>query len=293
MGSRNRPTGGPAADFLGHLTTTRGTIGHTCLPSRPRRPHEPGSTFVLGASRAVLLVIALIICMSAAAAAATGFGFNLLSAPLLTFVYPPQFVVVLTLLLGAFASGILLLRPEIRRAINWRVIRPLFLSSLAGMPIGLALLLWAHPRALKMMIAGLTALFALVMLTRFRPRLRPSRYDALAVGALSGFLSTSTSLNGPPVAFYFLARSLPKDQFRANMVVFVFLATLSSLVLLAAGGVITTFMVVLTLRLLPVLVLGVVGGFTFANKLSDRSFELTVLGFLVAVGLLGIASALR
>ncbi len=240
-----------------------------------------------------MFVISLIICASATAAAVTGFGFNLLSAPLLTFVYPPQVVVTLTLLLGAFASGLLLLRSEIRRGIDWRVIRPLFLSSLAGMPAGLALLLWGPPRALRMLIAGLTALFALAMLTRFRPRLRGGRYDTLAVGALSGFLSTSTSLNGPPVAFYLLARSLPKDQFRGNMVLFVFLATLTSLVLLAAGGAITAFAVALTLRLLPVLGLGFVGGFVVANRLSDRRFEGLVLAFLVVVGLLGLASALR
>lgn len=255
---------------------------------------EPGnSTPSAALKESRMLIIALIVCASAAAAAATGFGFNLLSAPLLTFVYPPQVVVVLTLLLGAFTSGMLLFRSEIRRGIDWRVIRPLFLSSLVGMPVGLALLLSGHPRALKLLIAGLTALFALVMLTRFRPRLRGSRYDALAVGVFSGFLSTSTSLNGAPVALYLMARSLPKDQFRGNMVVFVFLATLSSLVLLAAGGAISAFTVVLTLRLLPVLVLGFVGGFTLANRLSDHSFEGMVLGFLVVVGLLGIASALR
>ncbi len=239
------------------------------------------------------LVIALIVCSAAAAAAATGFGFNLLSVPLLMFLYPPQVVVTLTLLLGVFASGMLLLRREIRHGIDLGVVRPLFLSSLIGMPAGLALLLWGHPQALKIMIAVLTALFALAMLSGFRPRLPGSRFDALAVGALSGFLSTSTSLNGPPVAFYLLARGLPKDRFRGTMVAFVFLATLSSLVLLALGGTISAFTIVLTLKLLPVLAVGVVGGFFLASRLSHRGFEIMVLGFLVVVGLLGVANALR
>jgi uncharacterized membrane protein YfcA len=238
-------------------------------------------------------VIALIIGVSAAAAAATGFGFNLISAPLLTFIYPPQFVVTLTLLLGMFASGLLLLRSEVRAALDWRVVRPLFLSSLGGMPFGLALLLWGQPRALKVLIAGLTVVFAVAMLSRFRPRTSGSHYETIAVGALSGFLSTSTSLNGPPVAFYLLGRSLSKHQFRGNMVLFVFLATLTSLVLLAFGGAISGIIVTLMLRLLPVLVLGVLVGFIVANRLSDRSFEIMVLGFLVVVGLLGMSSTLH
>ncbi len=240
-----------------------------------------------------MLVIALIIGVSAAAAAATGFGFNLVSAPLLLFVYSPRVVVVLTLLLGVFASGMLLSRAEIRHRIDWRAIWPLFLSSLVGMPVGLALLLWGQPRLLKVMIGGLTALFAVAMLTGLRPRLRGSGYAAIIVGGLSGFLSTSTSLNGLPVAFYLLARSLPKDQFRGTMVAYVFLATLSSLALLAVGGAIPTFVVMLTLRFLPVLVVGYVSGFTLASRLSQRGFEAMVLGFLVVVGLLGVGSALR
>lgn len=240
-----------------------------------------------------MVVIALIIGVSAAAAAATGFGFNLVSAPLLTFIYPPQIVVVLTLLLGVFASGMLLLRPETRQAIDWRIVRPLFLSSLAGMPLGAVLLLWGQPQSLKIMIAGLTALFALAMLCRFRPRLEGSHYGALAVGALSGFLSTSTSLNGPPVAFYLLGRRLPKDQFRGNMVMFVFLATVSSLVLLALGGAISGSTVGLTLKLLPALLCGFLAGLAVAHRLSERSFEVMVLGFLLIVGVLGVGSSLR
>jgi uncharacterized membrane protein YfcA len=240
-----------------------------------------------------LPVIALIIGVSAAAAAATGFGFNLVSAPLLLFVYPLRVVVVLTLLLGVFASGMLLLRVEIRRGIDWRVVWPLFLSSLAGMPVGLALLVWGDPRLLKVLIGGLTALFALAMLRGVRPRLGGRRYAAVVVGGFSGFLSTSTSLNGPPVVFYLLARSLPKDQFRGTVVAYVFLATLSSLGLLALGGAIPRFVVMLTLRLLPALAVGYVGGLTLASRLSQRGFEAMVLGFLLVVGLLGAGSALR
>lgn len=240
-----------------------------------------------------MLVIALVIGLSAAAAAATGFGFNLVSAPLLTFVYPPRVVVVLTLLLGVFASGMLLLRPEIRLGIDWRIVWPLFGSSLAGMPLGMAVLLWGQPRSLKILIAGLTVVFALVMLSRFRPRPGGGRYGALAVGALSGFLSTSTSLNGPPIVFYLLGRNLPKDQFRGNIVVYVFLATLSSLVVLALGGAISASTIGLTLKLVPMVIAGVAAGLLLANRLSDRSFETIVLTFLMVVGLLGIGTTLR
>lgn len=231
--------------------------------------------------------------MSAAAAAVTGFGFNLVSAPLLTLLYPPRFVVVLTLLLGICASGLLVLRREIRRTVEWRVVRPLYLSSLAGMPFGVALLMWGPARLLKAVIAAVTAAFAIVMLTRFRPRLTGSALDTVAVGFLSGVLSTSTSLNGPPVALYLMARGYAKDRFRGNMVIYVFLATVTSVVLLALGGGITSQTLALAAKLAPVLIAGFFAGVAAVHGLSDRHFEVTVLGFLVLVGLLGLASALR
>src|ERR1700730_4040608 len=113
----------------------------------------------------------LVILVSSAAAAVTGVGFNLLSEPLLPLFYPPQFVVVLTLLLGLVTSGILFARPAVQRGIDWRLVAPLVLSSLAGMPVGLALLLSGEAPVLKVMMASLTALFAFLMLIGFRLRL--------------------------------------------------------------------------------------------------------------------------
>lgn len=241
----------------------------------------------------MLIVVSIIIGVSAAAAAVTGFGFNLVSAPLLTLIYPPRLVVALTLLLGICASGLLVLRPEIRREAEWRIVRPLYLSSLAGMPAGVVLLMWGPARAVKAAIAAVTAAFAIVMLTRFRPRLGGGMLDTVAVGVLSGVLSTSTSLNGPPVALYLMARGFTKNRFRGTMIVYVFLATVTSVVLLALGGTITAPTLALAAKTAPVLLVGFFAGVALVHGLSDRDFEMVVLAFLLLVGLLGIGSALR
>jgi hypothetical protein len=77
------------------------------------------------------------------------------------------------------------------------------------------------------------------------------------------------------------------------MVLFVFLATLVSLVMLAAGGTVSGPILAMTLKLLPVLGAGFLLGFLVANRLSERSFEVMILGFLVIVGALGVGSTLR
>jgi uncharacterized membrane protein YfcA len=183
-----------------------------------------------------VLVAALIVLASGAATAATGFGFNLVSTPLLTLFLPPHEVVVLTLWLGTFASGILLARPHTRANIEWPLMRPLLVSSLPGMPLGAAALVLWDARALRALIAGLTFVFASIMLARIRPRAGASRWGLVGVGIVSGFLSTSTSMNGPLLAFYLVARGVPKERFRANMLVFIFLVSLMSAILLSVRG---------------------------------------------------------
>ena len=229
---------------------------------------------------------------AAAAAAVTGFGFNLLGAPLLTFVYPADIVVETTLILGVLVSGILAARPEIRQGTDWKLVGWLFAGSLAGMPGGLALLLWGHPGLLKVLIAGLTAIFAGSMLAGFRPAVTTALWQAIAAGALSGFLSTSTSLSGPPIVFFLLGQNQPKHVFRSNIVPYIFLTTVASVALLVLARAVSFPTVQLALALTPVTLLGCGGGLLLAARLSDLSFERMVLGFLVIVGFLGIVRAL-
>ena len=83
-----------------------------------------------------MLIYATLVTFGAAAvASATGFGFNLLGAPLLAFVYPVDTVVEATLILGILVSGILMAQPSVWRGTDWRLVGRLFSGSLAGMPL--------------------------------------------------------------------------------------------------------------------------------------------------------------
>jgi uncharacterized membrane protein YfcA len=239
------------------------------------------------------MLASLIVFASAGAVVVTGFGFNLVSVPLLAFLYPPRTVVTVTLLLGVGVSGLLLARQDIRESVDWALVRPLFLWSLLGMPAGLALLLFARPAVLRMLIASLTAFVALLMLARFRPSFQARPAGTAATGVLSGFLSTSTGFNGAPIAFYLLGRGLSKDRFRGTSTVYVFLATLTSVGFLMASGSVTLRIVRLAATLLPSLLLGFGAGVAAAHRIGPQRFERVVLGFLIGVGILNLLGAAR
>jgi uncharacterized membrane protein YfcA len=242
---------------------------------------------------AILALAILVVFTSGAVVGAMGFGFNMVSAPLLVLLYPPRLVVPVALVLGSFSSGLLLTRREIRSEVDWKLVRALILPALVGLPVGAGLLLRLDANVLRALIAGLTSLFALVMLGRYRPRFRRSGIANLVVGVLSGVLSTSTSLNGPILAFYLLGCRFTKEEFRANMIAFIFLASLSSVAVLAMNGSLARPAAGLGLMLLPGLAAGLWGGLNLAARLSQRGFDTAVLGFLAMVGVIGILSSVR
>ena len=144
-----------------------------------------------------------------------------------------------------------------------------------------------------MMIASITVLVVVSMLVRLRLSFGESRAGAVMTGVLSGLLSTSTGFNGAPVAFYLLGRSVPKDRFRGTSVVFVFLATLSSVLLLTVSGAMTASILKLGLAFAPGLLLGFGLGSVLAPRVSQQSFEKLVLAFLAAVGVLNFLGTVR
>ncbi|MDF2636619.1 MAG: family transporter, partial [Pelosinus sp.] len=65
-----------------------------------------------------------------------------------------------------------------------------------------------------------------------------SKFAETIVGALSGFLATTTSINGPPVVMYYLNSKAEKDKklFRANLTRYFFLINIASIIISYLSG---------------------------------------------------------
>ena len=176
----------------------------------------------------------------AALQSATGFGFALVSAPLLFAILGPQEAVTAGVLLGVELNLITLAGERRRPRVLRRDTVALVAWALPGLVVG-ALALRALPdRALSVAVAvAVLAALALRLRARARPAAapRPARaWYAAAAGAGSGALSTSTSLGGPPLVFFLLARGASPEQMRDTLAaVFVALSVLAVPVLLVAG----------------------------------------------------------
>jgi len=183
-------------------------------------------------------VAAAAVFLGAALQSATGFGFALVCAPFLFAILGPEQAVTAGVLLG-LEIGLLTLVTERRRPrILTGETAAVVAWSLPGLALGAIALRELPERVLSALVA-LAVLAALVLRLRFNGRGRAAvnrRWHGPAAGAASGALSTSTSLSGPPLVFYLLARGVSPEQMRDTLsAIFVALALLSGPALVATG----------------------------------------------------------
>ena len=216
--------------------------------------------------------------LAAAPMSVTGFGLALVLAPLLLLVLDPGDVVAATNALSMLTAAGVAWRWRAR--IAWSTARPLFLAALAGMPVGLALLLVANARVLEALI-GAAVLGGTVALARGF-RIGRGATAALAAGALSGVLRTSTSAAGPPVMIYLQGRGLPPEAFRATGACYIAATGLAAVGLLAGTGRFSADAGLTVLAGLPGLVVGSLAGAALARRVNATWFRRAVTALLLA-----------
>jgi hypothetical protein len=221
--------------------------------------------------------------------AATGFGFSLLAAPLTFAAVDPAPAVGLLLLLGAEVN--LLTLAESRRPEPLRDSTVTMLAwATPGAFAGVAVLRALPPVGLQIAVT----LGILGTLAVRHGAGRRAHVPAWAAGLIAGAMTTSTSVNGPPMLLHLLDRGASPAAVRDTMTIgFLGLAVLGAVALVVTG---TPALpdATLVLGLLPaVLAAHLVGRRLFARLAAGGAYEplLNVLLAAAAIaGLIGVVA---
>ncbi len=218
-----------------------------------------------------------------------GFGFGLISVPLMIF-----FVDLPTAIVTATAVS------TVSCAVQWwesravqarEMAQRLVLSALFGMPFGLWLLLNLDARLMKGILGVVVLIGVFLSIKGFDLQRLPKTFD-YAMGVISGVLSTATSTNGPPLVFLLHARHFEPREFRAVLNrVFTFLNFLTVVIFTLAGKM-TAEALQLALFSIPVMGLGVFVGTRLRAKINPDHFRNLVIGLLTLSGLSAISNAI-
>lgn len=236
------------------------------------------------------LLLFVVVFAAAAATGLTGFGFNLVSVPLLALLLDTHLAVVLSLALGVVASALLLLPADTRREVDGRLALTLFAFSLFGLPVGLLIFTRLSPGLLKLTVGAVTLAYVVPLLGLYGGRLRLHRFMIGIAGVLSGVLASSTGLSGPPAIVFVHSQQLPPSRLRATLALYVLLVTTATLPLLAIAGSLNAAV----LRTAGPLAVAVIGGicagrFAF-GRLPGHHFDKVVVGGLVAMAISNLVS---
>ena len=190
-----------------------------------------------------------------------GFGLGTLAVPVLLLVDP--IFIPGPLLCLAFVLTMLLYRREkkavLTHDIKWGVV-----GRVPGTLIG-ALLLVFVPQEYFTLLVGVLVLMALVLIyAGFR--LPITTGNLIRVGALSGFMSTTASIGGPPMAMLYYEQAGPRLRGTLSGI-FIF-GTLLALLALAMIGRLGLGEMVVALSLLPALIIGF-----FLSRYSARVLD--------------------
>lgn len=242
-----------------------------------------------GVSVAVLAGLAAALLFASSVQAVTGFGFALLAMPLLSLVIGAKDAVAVSSIVGSLGSIVLFARTY--RHVEWPLVGPLMVGAVAGMPLGLVVLLAVDERVLKLVIAGAVLCFVAILSRGWSLEGASRRADVLA-GFVSGVLNTSVSTNGPPLVLALQARRLPPDAFRGTISAVFVASSLLGNVLLGAAGRYTSTVAGYALVGPPALLVGNLIGGRIGRRLPAERFRPLVMGLLVLAAVSASLSAL-
>ncbi|QQK79389.1 sulfite exporter TauE/SafE family protein [Salicibibacter cibi] len=163
----------------------------------------------------------------------TGFGFSILATPFLLIIFDPIEAIQINLILSIMIS--LALLNQIKKDIDIKILKRFVIGSLFGLPIGIMTIMVLDINALQLGISFMILLLTVMLILKFRFKQTQGR--DLFVGGLSGSLTSSIGMPGPPIMLYFSGANMKKETLRGTTLAFyLFIYTMSLITQMIAVG---------------------------------------------------------
>jgi uncharacterized protein len=214
-----------------------------------------------------------------------GFAFAIVAAAAWLHFLPPAQATALIVCYGLIVQGVSVWK--LRRAIIWQRLMPFLIGGVIGAPLGIELLRWAAPTAVRVAVGAILVLFSLYNLVR--PQLgSTARAGWIAdgvVGVVNGVIGGATGLAGIATVIWCSTRGWPPPEQRAvfqpsGVAVFAITAAWFGGTKMIGADTLWLFLLGL-----PALALGTWAGLQRFGKLDDAAFRRVVLVLLLISGL--------
>ncbi|MPZ88053.1 MAG: TSUP family transporter [Nitriliruptorales bacterium] len=227
--------------------------------------------------------------LAGAVSGLSGFGYALVSVPLLLLVFDPTTVIVALSFAGILINALVVL--DSWRELDAGIVLSLLPWSAIGLVGGTQVLRIAEPIHIELAAGILVVAFAAALWKGVRLPGAQGRWGTVVAGASTGVMATSTGLGGPPIVMLFAARNLARDSFRASSAGYFLALAAITLSLLFARGMVETSHAPVTALLIPTAFAGKAVGTKIAKELESSTFRRVALGIILLSGTAGMATS--
>lgn len=218
----------------------------------------------------------------------SGFGFAMVCALTLTYVFPPSQITPMVLCMDVTASAWLFWKT--RKNVDWKGLRLIGLGALIFLPLGTYALVIVPANPMRILIS-LVILILCIALVRQKKAIRvPGPAATTGVGMCSGFLTGLAALGGPPVILFYFSSDRPVAVSRASMIAFFLMVDIMALVSSLFYGLLTPRVLSLSVGLFIPLGFGIgIGNYLFNRYANEAAFRKQVILFLMVFALISLA----
>lgn len=216
----------------------------------------------------------------------SGFGAALIFIPLASAAVGPALAAPIFLAIDAVGAAPML--PGAWGRADRRTVLIMSAGALLAIPAGTIALRWIDPGTLRWGICSAILLLVALLTSGWRYTGRPKAGVTVGVGLVSGFLSGSAQIGGPPALAYWLSSTATAAVIRANMVVFFACSTVYSAVAYGVSGLFDWSMALLSLVAGPAYLGGAMLGMRMFGLASQETFRRISYTLIALAAILGL-----
>lgn len=217
--------------------------------------------------------IIIVVIISSLIKGLTGFGFALVSLPVLLFWYPPKEIIPVLMVCNLIASLLIVVQKKDQKLLSKNAY-VLIASGAVFTLIGVFVLKSVSGKTL-IHISGIffIVLTLLSFLNKKSDKINLPSYSYPLAGAIIGLITGTISVSGPPLALFLNRAKVTNREFREIFAAFSVVTAIIACIGYIHAGMLTLETLKTALIFTPILLLGTIVGKYFNSRISTHRFQ--------------------
>ncbi|MFD2130878.1 sulfite exporter TauE/SafE family protein [Pseudogracilibacillus auburnensis] len=227
-----------------------------------------------------VIVLIIIVLVASLLQTSTGYGFSIIGTPFLLLIYPAHMAIQVNIILSICLSAFMIFK--IRKEVDKSLLIRLVKGSIMGLIFGIFIYLFLDIQLLKMTVGALILILTILLILKLTIN-RTQNKDFLT-GGISGLLTTSIGVPGPPLLLYFSGAGIDKTTLRSTTLAYYLFVYFASLVMQISFGGTSKETWIFSLIAIPPLFAGIMLGQLFFKWISQKAFRVITYIILMFTG---------